>query len=338
MSYQNGTWTNPSDLLQKLAAWLVTQGWTIDSSVSVLLGWRMHCHKGTAYMNFRAVCAESAANAAFTDSYASGNFNAIALYGGTGYASGSDWKSQPGAPLCTHGTPHTVGAGMPLPAGSGIAYHFFGDATGDNIVVVAERVSGIFSNMYFGTSLVKLGAWTGGPYFGSTADNYYLAYPYTYGYPGFTYSSYAIGSSGDSGNSSLYVKIDVDSFTNKWVQINANETPGCGYTGKKGCTNYPIPSVASPGQPCWMWLVNRSVSQLSAQCLLLPINIAVNRDGGLLYSVIGSIPNVLATAACFRGYAPGSVYKWGLDDYMVFPGPLNNTNNSHYGFAVKKVP
>lgn len=338
MAYQNGTATSPTDLLQKLATFLTANGWTQDSSVADGAGWRLHVHKGTVYANFRAAVNEGTVS--LFDDYYSTPWSGIAFYLGDGYSSGSTWKNQSGSPKNFTTPTRTVGAGMVLPQGAITGYHFFADATGDNISVVVEKSASVFTYMVWGTSMQKLGTWTGGPYFcGGTCGNY-LSWTQNGAAPGYAYSAGCPGSYGNPGNStstytSTYVKIDVDAFTGKWVSIAPTTTGSQGYTGKRGSSCVPWTATASLA-PSYSAMIKRLTSQLTGQSLMLPIRLLVNRDAGG-NSFIGSLPNIFITNACLKGFTPGALYNWGTDQYRVFPGPTDTVPNSNYGYAIKQV-
>jgi hypothetical protein len=337
MSYETGTASSPVDLLTKFATWVASIGWTIDSSITVGSGWRLHIHKGSIYVNFRAAIAEMGGTAGFIDSN-NLSFSGIGLYVGSGYSGASDWRSQGGGPLLNASPYNPTGVGVAMNPGAITAYHFFGDSTSNNIIVVIERSSGIFSHFFFGTSLNKYGTWTGGQYFGASlagqvgsllgcftssisgnnSGQLYSTYP-----PGFNLTNSAI----------TYLKINVDAFTSKWVGIGNSALYG--YTGKLGCSSN-TSTVAECLIPNHSILVKRSTGQLSTQSLLLPISLGVTRDiAG--YTIVGDIPSIFLTNSCMKGFTPSAAYTWGSDNYVVFPGSAFSTLLTNFGFAVKKV-
>jgi len=334
MSYQTGTASNTIDLLQKIGTWLASTGWTIDSSIVRGTGWRLHCHKAALYMNFSAGFNEGGTVAGFINSYGSLNDYLLALYAGDGYSSGSDWRSQSGGPILT-GTANKCGCGCPMPSGAIVAYHFFADSAGDNCVVVIERTAGIFSHMFWGPSLNKIGSWTGGPYFGASLDNYLLGFPVGggYGTPGLEVSTYPPGLSKD--RAEMYVRADVDTWLNKWVSICQTNTANAGSTGKPGGSNISTEDATDHGLDIAA-MVERGTSNLTAQSLLFPIVVGAERDSAG-HSLLGSIPNIFITNACKKGFAAGGEYLWGGDTYKIFPGSTYNAVTQHYGFAIKKV-
>jgi hypothetical protein len=333
MSYQTGTITSPTDLLQKLATWVTSVGWTVDSSVADGTGWRLHIHKGGVYVNFKSAISSSSASEQF-DNYAYTPFSGVELYVGTGYNGANNWKTQPGGPIVNGGS-YTLGVGSPMPPGSSVAYHFFSDETDDNFIIVMERTANIFTHFGWGTGVVKFGVWTGGPYFFGAFNGRHVGYTYTDTSPGRLYSVACPFVMDDMQG---YVRADVDAFTSKWIGCNQHTVTGYGgYTGKNGNANIST-AARTTAVNASGFHVRRITSSLSGQSLLVSIYLSADRDAGG-FSYLGRVPNIFLTNACAMGFTPSSIYTWGGDEYMVFPGPdaAYGTNWDHYGFAVKKV-
>jgi hypothetical protein len=338
MAYQNGTATNPTDLLQKLATFIAANGWSQDMSQADGTGWRLHAHRSGVYVNIRAMINSSAATEYFTDQYSrSAGGAAWSLYCGDGFSSGSDWKSQSGGPKNAATPANTVGVGLQLPQGAITGYHFFADETGDNIVVVVEKSVGIFVYCGWGISLKKMGTWTGGAYFFANESGYELGYDFAGAYPGRVQTSgtpCAAGGWYTAAHPATYVRADVDSFTGKWISIGTSTTGTQGYTGKTGTSCTPIKrNVLNIAAPSYIEYAKRLTSKMTGQSLLLPSRLLVTRDTGG-NSFLGAVPNVFVCNACQKGYTPATVYPWGTDNYMVFPG---NPSYPEFGFAIRKV-
>jgi hypothetical protein len=337
MAYQNGTVTNPTDLLQKLATFIVANGWTQDMSQADGTGWRLHAHKGVVYINLKTAINTTLAAEYFADQYSrNAGYGALMLYGGTGFASGTNWRDQAGAPKNATTPANTIGAGMVLPQGAIAGYHFFADSTGDNIVVVVEKTSGIFAHCGWGTSLNKLGTWTGGPYFFGSTAGYAISYNQAALNPGFAYSAETPGISGDPRDvsySTTFIRADVDAFTGKWIGVGSTTTGYAGYTGKVGRSIVPVNDGTLNGLPSYSDYYNRLTSKMTGQSLMLPVRLLVDRDTGGS-SFVGSLPNIFLCNAWDKGYTAAAEYLWGTDTYMVFPGPQNFPG---LGYAIKKV-
>lgn len=344
MAFENSAATSPTDLLQKLNTFLVANGWTSDMSAADALGWRSHLHKGSQYVHLRATMNEFAP---FKDNQGANGYS-IAIYTGTGFNSGNAWNDQTtGAPVEAADATKPVGAGMRVPSTGVPNYYFFTDATNAHVVVVAECISGIFTCMGWGSSLAKVGAWTGGDYFfgnlaGFSLNNSFA--PNSVAGDGATATCLCPGVSSDAQtHSCCFVRADVDSFTGKWISITDNTAVGDGYTGKNGASpimggpdstgssvpiHHQFPSYTQgyaydPGA-----FQYNQVSLLDGRANLLPCLLYVQRDGsgGPGYSPLGTIPTCFCTSAVGQGFAPAEDYPIGADTYTTFPG-----------FAVKKV-
>ncbi len=351
MPYETGTASSPADLLQKIGTFISSHGWTIDSSVVAGYwdgtggpGWRLHAHRGVVYVNLRAAVNESYESAVHADTTIVGfraspayRYSGIDISVGTGYNGANLWRDQPGVPVgCTNLWP--VGSGMQLPQGAISWYHFFADATGDNIIVVVEKTAGVFTHLFWGTSLKKLGTWTGGPYFGAAIHGYSVGADPNTAHHGLLWSAVCPGTNSTSWSSAFCVRIDVDTWIGKWAS-NADGSVGYdayGYTGWRllSCATFDISCHSNV--PEYGEMLKRLTSSMSGQSVFLPIRILAERNAVSSgeWSFIGTIPNIFCSNACDKGFAPAGLYSWGSDQYRVFPGPVNAT---HLGYAVKVV-
>jgi hypothetical protein len=323
MSYQTGTASSPTNLLQTLVTWLVAIGWTQDMSQADGAGWRAHLHKSGNYVNLRSCINES------TGIWGGGVYQAgysLNMYIGTGFNGANAWNAQAGGPIGS-GVAYTVGVAFALPAGAIQNYYFFGDATGDNIVIVVERTPSLYVHMGWGLSLVKAGTWTGGPYFFGTVCGYYA--PYTAGPgPGNTLSSSCPGCDCDYISApNCYIRIDVDTFTGKWIGVSTTNTAPQGYTGKFAASSV-MPAFsysARTSAPRYSdnlgyapsWQLNQT-SNADSRANLLPVHLWAVRDTGAM-SLIGWIPNVFSTNGVGNGFSNASEYVLGPTTYKMFP-------------------
>jgi len=346
MAFENSSASSPVDLLQKLNTFLSANGWTSDASAADGLGWRVHMHKGAQYVHMRANINEFPP---FKDTHNVNGYS-ITLYLGTAFLSGNAWNDQQaGAPASAADATHPIGAGMRLQAGAIPNYYFFTDATNAHVVVVVECVSGIFTHMGWGSSLSKIGTWTGGDYFWGALDGYFIHDPMTantYAADAATVTAGCPFTPGDTfGGAASFVRADVDSFTGKWISIGDVLTGGQGYTGKIGSS--PILGFALPlgggltiptehsQFPCYAQGPNgppgsfqhNQVSAQDGRANLLACLLYVQRDGsGPGYSPLGTVPTIFVTSAVGQGFSPASDYVIGADTYTMFPY-----------FAVKKA-
>jgi hypothetical protein len=324
MSYQTGTASSPTNLLQTLVTWLVSIGWTQDRSATEGSGWTATLHKSANYVNIRAAMNEN--TIWHQDSRDSGY--GLHMYLGTGYASGNSFNNQAGGPIGSSTFP--VGVGMHLSAGPFTNYYFFADSGGDNVVVVVEKTPGLYVHIGWGLSIQKAGAFTGGPYFfGSTCGyntNNTLQFPNSG--PGYTTTSDCPFVNQGGGGGCGFVRADVDSFVGKWIGIFNSSNPAladAGFTGKRGnssvrgtnCTmdsNYPVYAY-NTGQ-----FQDHQTSLQDGRANLLPILLWVNRDGTATgYSLMGTPPNIFSQNAIGNGFSNAAEYVLGVTTYKLFP-------------------
>lgn len=328
-SYSTGAATGPIDLLQKLVAWLVAQGWTSNMSAAEGTGWRAHLSKGSVYVNLRAsVGTDAATNTVWANTtYSIATLVGISIYTGTGYSGASAWNAQAGGPIAAG---NAAGAILTAYASAMPSYHFFDDGA-DNIVVVCEKTTNVYSHMGWGPSLTKAGTWTGGAYFFGTTG--YFNGMANNGYPGttltaptpFSYSDLAWGWLCPTG----YVRADVDGFTSKWLGCGASSAGAQGYTGKRCATQYAHAySSSTPVEipnygPAQNMVVSsgffpRAVSALNSQANLLPLRIFCERDTSG-WSMLGDVPNIFYSNGVGNGFNVGSIYAISAQNYMMFP-------------------
>lgn len=331
MSYQNGSATDTTDLLQQLVTFLVAAGWTQDMSQAEGSGWRAHLHKSGNYIHLRAAENE----AVFQQSFGA-TAHYLALYMGTGFNSGQPWNNQTtGAPIGS-GAAYPVGAAAYTSAGPFSNYYFFTDSGGDNVVVVIEVTPGLFTHCGWG-DIVPAGTITGGAFFFGSASGFFASdNSPSANVPGYSATSPCPGTMGDNvaNANTTYVRADVDSFTGLWVSMGTNTSPNEGYTGKPGASSVKatnvtasstIPSYAQSDQAQEFQFLQ--TSSQDARSNLLPVYLWALRDGTSTgFSMLGSLPTVFATNGVGHGFSNASDYMIGSDTYKMFPN-----------FAVLKV-
>jgi hypothetical protein len=326
MSYQSGSAATSTDLLQQLVTWLVSIGWNQDRSATEGAGWTATLDKSGNFVNLRAV--ENEASIWHLDDAQAGY--GINMYLGTGYNGSNPWNNQAGGPLGSSTYP--VGVGMQLSAGPFSNYYFFGDATGDNVVVVVEKTPGLFVYIGWGLSIQKAGSFTGGPYFFGTSSGYYMTYPFAgAGIPGLTSTSNCPFINRDPvGACCGFVRADVDSYTGKWVSIfngTASSPNDQGYGGKQGDSsargsnntslpNFPVYGYSSAPHSFDL----NQTSELDGRANLLPLILWALRDGTTTgFSMLGTVPNVFYANAVGNGFSNADEYVLGSTTYKLFP-------------------
>jgi hypothetical protein len=318
-SYATGTAISPTDLLQKLVAWLVAQGWTQNMSQADGGGWRAHLSKNGQYVNLRAIV-----NSATAWTYQSGTVGyGIGFYLGDGFSSGSAWNAQSGAPLSS-GTSNVVGAGMFLPSGAISAYHFF-DNGSDHVTVVVERTFGNCAHMGWGPSLVKTGYTSDCWYFYGSSSSYYNVYCPTSPVPGYDQSAAAPMapnlSYGGGMFANAFVRVDATEFSYRWVGLTINSGTSTGYTGRSA-----LNSLNASGSTTYMTefpaiglMASRAWQTAFPGALLLPLHCFL-RSLNARWIPLGYPPTVFYCGAVGHGFESGDIYTVGGVNYMLFPG------------------
>jgi hypothetical protein len=327
-SYSTGSATSPVDLLQKLVTWLVAQGWTQDMSQAVGSGWRAHLHKAGQYVNLRAAIGEydiwyyDASGSSLTGS-------GIGLYLGDGFSSGSAWNAQSGGPVQS-GTSNVIGAGMYLPAGAVVAYHFFDDGA-DHVTVVVEKTAGVFVHMGWGPSLAKTGYTSDWWYFYASTHSYYNLYSAIATPPGIGVTAAppmvpAYYYPSDYG-SNAFVRVDAAIFASRWVGLGDGTDSQYGYTGRQGRSALDVIGYMSniTEIPAIGTMQDRGWQSAFTGALLLPLHVFVQATTGR-WIPAGYPPTVFHCVGVGHGFAAGAVYQVGGLDYMLFPN-----------FAVRKA-
>lgn len=326
MSYQTGSASSSTDLLQKLVTWLVSLGWNQDRSAVEGSGWTASLDLHGNFVHLRAAENETT----IWQANGGGAHYGLHMYVGTGFTSGQPFNNQTtGSPIASGGS-NPVGVGMQLSAGPFSNYYFFADSTADNVVVVVERTPGLFLHLGWGLSLNKAGSYTGGAYFFGSSSGYYTSLT-TFGAntPGFTSTSDCPFPIADSANACPgFVRADVDSFTGKWIGIwSAGASGNQGFTGKAGDssirgfggsmkTNFPVYAYNEVSYEFQF----EQVSEQDGRANLLPLLVWVNRDGTTTgFSLLGDPPFVFATNAVGNGFSDAEEYVLGGTTYKLFP-------------------
>lgn len=328
MAFSTGTATDPNDLLQKLVTFITANGWTLDSSIAnpATAGWRAHAHRSGVYVNLLTLVGVNSSPwlNGWQNNMVAGS-GCMEMYLGNGYNGANAWNAQAGGPI-GFGTVNNVGVGASLVGGAITSYHFFADATGDNIVAVFEKSPGIFTFIGWGVAIKQ----TAGVLVGGSQYFYGSSSGYGSAYLGINTLNVTLTSLPPTAwdafqATTCFVKVDCDTFTGKWIGMSTITTASQGYTGKAGATAVRGSGSVPTNYPNYNDFQARSYTSLNGQAILLPLTLFVNRDSAG-YSLIGAIPNTFQTSATLYGIAPLTDMTLGADTYRIFPN-----------FAIKKV-
>ena len=332
MPYQNGSADGPNDFLQKIVAWLSSLGWTVNSSVQNGTGWRAHLAKNGMFVNLCTTIGNVNPWVHSLNPVMPTTAAAVHLYCGDGYNASAIWNAQPGGPI-GNGQTYTIGNSARLRQGADISYGFYSDNE-DNVCIVLEGLPDIISSIGWGR-LSKVGSYNGGEYFFGPLTGYVVGTTGT-NTAGITMHAYCPAAFGGGTSSAsngarpaAFVRADVDSFTGKWLAVGT-ETSAQYSTGKNALSSVVGGNDTATSIASYIGLQLRTVTQATMAVTLLPVMLWAARDNGGS-SPIGTVPGIYANNAASDTQAgpvtPGTVIKYGADDYVLYPN-----------FAVKRVP
>lgn len=325
MAYATGTAANPTALLQALATFLTSNGWTSAAAGVDGSGYRAHLHRSGVYVNLRA-----AENEAIWTTNNTGTGYGIGVYLGTGYSGAAAWNAQAGGPAPVS---ENYGAGMILPAGPYVAHHFHQDADG-NVVVVVEHTGGIFAHLGFGLELSKETHTESLPYFWGSQGSYYNTS--LSGASNINHGTLAISmteptaahQSSSTINATAFVKVpsSIQPAANNWISNGV----GAAFTGAMGVRlGVPFHSVLdfnSSGQLLnehprydYLKIVDRRVATAFPRALILPPILFAPDPITSRWRYLGAIPNAFGCGAVGNGWAAGDTLTIGGLDYRVYP-------------------
>lgn len=318
--YQSGVATSVVDLLDQFRAFLVSEGWTLNSYATIGSGKRLHINKDSVYIHARAYLGEATTDIGFTDAF--NPMYGVFAYTSTGYDGGSGWTVQPGAPTYVNITTRTIAGGIVALNTTSIPYHFFAfDDPETAAYLIAEYPTGIYQHLWWGR-LVKHGTYTGGlfafgPNFPGSPTRRNVIWPAA---PGTV-----------SGVMTLNVG-SIDAFTGWGTSYNASTAPRL----TDSIYRYRQSFECSPNG------IN-SLSPLEAMSIFMTRGGAINRDYNEQLdpvSDMGYMPNLYSVN--MTGMVPGGEYpKSGSgEDYRVFPmtrlnptGAVSDTANPPHSRA-----
>lgn len=171
MAYETGASTGPNDLLDKLRAFAIAQGWTQNRNVAAGNGREVCLSRAGAFINFRSYVNESVV----CNGEAFAGRHGILMNGSDGFNAGDPWDRQPGYPLRkTVDLGNQGHANLPfmLFLGPFPSYHIF-SPNSDCIYMEVEVTAGTFQRLGFGRlSLFNAGAPGGGRFFYATTGRH----------------------------------------------------------------------------------------------------------------------------------------------------------------------
>lgn len=147
MAYAQGTATGVNDLMAKINAFCVSQGWVVNRYVLPQTGQPgviMSIQKGTQFVNFRSFVNESLFQLGTVNP---SNFTGIGVYGSDGYSSNAFWSEQPGGSHMPGKNSLGFFSNLTLPI---TQYYFFSYPDIDEIHLIIQYTPGNYQYMGFG--------------------------------------------------------------------------------------------------------------------------------------------------------------------------------------------
>lgn len=311
MAYATGSATGCASVLQALATFCTSYGWTVDNNAAYSGGWWLAVHNGSCYLNFVAPSAD----------------NIITVYGATGFNSGS-------APSAQANT--SPGVQFTAATGPYSAYHFFSSSSGTYLHALVEVSASVFAHFH-GGQINAVGGASPGIYV-STSRWYAYAPTYSGDPTPNTADSYNNGKPFESGSTqynSTWVACTVDS-TFRWFG-GATAPARLGAMGVGQSNPYPLPGWQRSG-------IMASPNRFNGIAVLYPIPVFAERAAGGLFSLIGEVPDTRYVNMANNNSKDEITI--GTDVWKVFPmvanvspglGVANGPASSYpFGLAFKK--
>ena len=321
MAYETGSASSPNDLLDKLRAFLLSNGWSINSFAVIGSGRRLHAARNGIFVNFRSYQNENLSGANDVNNESTSGFWGIGGNPSDGYSGANLWCQQPGYPNyggAKGGYMNQLSSAIP-------AYHFFTYADIDEVHVVVEFVTGRFQYMGFGL-LDRYNTSASGGRWMSMPTNTIAQLPSTFG----------IDYSGGGGSmvpfrASHYTS--TVSTCSSFIRVNIDNHDGWAGEGN-GVGTSPSPIVAVGPHHYWFDMEVATVSPYTWQTQMFPYMIGISRSGAAV-SPFGEIKHLRELD--ITNYLPGEEFSLGPDTWKVFPLYQKAGYSLTRGFAVRKV-
>lgn len=321
MAYETGSAFSPSDLLDKLREFLLTNGWTINLFVPVGSGNRLHVQKGACYYNFRSYHNETLSPEDDLNGQNTENFWGIGGYASDGYSEASNWNAQPGyafySTYSRGGYANQLSSAIPK-------YHFFTYSDITEVHIVIEFVTGKFQHINFG-DLQKYNASASGGCWISMPTSTNLGLPHYYG-PDFS-----------SGAGSMVpfrgAYYHASPYGSSMVRVNIDNHNGWAFEGSTSYVSYS--PIAAVGPHYYNQdLETATTSPYSWQTQLLPYVIGIVRANDAV-SPFGEIKHLRELD--ITNYMEAEEIVLGPDTWKVFPVYQKGGYTFQRGIAIRKV-
>lgn len=326
MAYETGSAASPSDLLDKLRAFVAANGWTVNDFSTVGSGKRLHISKANIYANFRAWQNETlVGNNTELNADSISNFWGIGGNLSTGWSgTGTVWSRQVGFP--NYGTTPYPRGGYVVNLSSAIpTYHFFTYTDINEVHVVLEFITGKFQYFGFGKLDMYNGSAFGGEWMSMPSYN-----------PATSMLPYSNGQDANSAPSMIpfrscwYSTAAASSF----VRLNVDSIDGWGFDAPYSSASYSSLAVVGPSYYD-QDMETGTTSPYNWQTQLLSYMICVLRSNTRA-SPIGEIKYFRKLD--MTNFTAAEEVTLGSDVWKIFPHYQKNGYSLNRGFAIKKVP
>jgi len=323
MAYETGIATGVNDLITKLQAFLGANGWTINRFAAMGNGYQLCVQKGEVFQNIRSYSNESIPSTQFINAQGMGTgYYGLALIGSTGFASGSNWRDQPGRATRADGTTPSGGY-VYLLSGAIPRYHFFTYADTTEFYGVVEWSANTFYLFSFGqltkfNPAAEYGQWSSAPlnYYTTPAGDSWAAIG-SYEFLPFTVGVYSSTTSRDSSQ----LRVNAPGF-NAWANTGAWQ-------------NTSNPAGAISNTAISRDLLNSSQNPLGWQTQLIPEFLSVVSNNEARLRPFGSMKHYRTLN--ISSYQPAEEFSLGHDVWKVFPAYVKGGITAKVGYAIRKV-
>jgi hypothetical protein len=312
MAYSTSSAASCSAVLQALATFCTSYGWTVNfnGTYTGYVRW-ISVSKGSCYLNFAVPTGDGL----------------IYVYGATGYNAANAPSAQPGTSLQYICNPGQTQSGVN--PGPYTAYHFFSSTSGTYLHVAIEVSSGVFAQLHAGLNAV-----------GGASPATYITVS--------NWSRYAVTSGSDNGPSNPDNNgANAKAFCAEYSSNSTNGAGAVGCTVDATFLWFPFQGGVSPGRMVavgnavagsgWARYAHlRSPNTFNGVGILVPIAFFVERSAGNIYSMIGEAPDVRFFN--MKNNNAKDEITIGSDVWKVFPIISNSPTITTGGAPVSSYP
>ena len=309
MAYQLTNATSVEDLIDKIAAFAVANGWTQRRNSLVSGNRTVTLQKSGDNINLY--------NTTATD---------VRLRGAVGYSSGDFADAQPNQSAWR--AQANVGTG---PFSN--VFMFAGNSPAEYVHVTVEIASGIFRHITFG-EVAKYGTWTGGTFFDAEFWDPSAIQSANWNSP----SHHRLFDNGSDYGTTIKgaVRCDYDGGSNYFAPFGTYQigTPSQIVSGGVGQA---VSGFNAENNNRLLNFYNRSVNNLTGNTPLMPIQLRARRTDNY-WSPIGEVPGIRLMN--MERFVPADEFTIGGDTWKVFPWVKKGSgspNSTNFAFAFLKT-